>query len=123
MDQKEYKRKWYQENKARILVKQAELRKELVHRIGLAGHGRKAVPIKIRRALIDRAGGKCEGKDHICKGPLGVHHVDGNEKNNELSNLLLLCQRYHRKTDEHIQQSKSQSRDERGRFSLIKCKT
>lgn len=59
---------------------------------------RKAVPLPIRRAVYLRAKGECEKKDsHVCKGSLGIHHIDGDPRNNELSNLLLVCASYHAK--------------------------
>ena len=66
------------------------------YNIGRGFRGRRDIPIAIRRSVYLRAQGRCEMRDsHICKGKLGIHHIDGNPENNELSNLLLLCNSYH----------------------------
>ena len=57
----------------------------------------KTIPIATRRALILRANFKCEYVDSDCNGALGAHHIDENPDNNELSNLLLLCNAHHKK--------------------------
>lgn len=57
----------------------------------------------IKRALINKRGHKCE-----CCGlttwqeqeiPLEVHHVNGNNQDNDVNNLLLLCPNCHALTD------------------------
>jgi transposase len=53
----------------------------------------------IRRELIKFRGGKCEEcglatwRDQPI--PLQVHHIDGNKKNNDLKNLVVLCRNCH----------------------------
>ncbi len=75
-------------------------------------------PIGIRRALLERADGKCEGKDpHECKGKLGIHHLDGDSENNELSNLLLACNSYHVKGHGLGTEIRGGERDDKGRFA------
>lgn len=59
----------------------------------------------IKRALINRRGQKCErcnltqwqGTDI----PLEVHHIDGDNKNNSVDNLLLLCPNCHALTNNY----------------------
>ena len=57
--------------------------------------------LRARRAALKRAGGKCEA----CGRPLGrradgrpafqAHHVDGDPRHNDPSNLLVCCSRCH----------------------------
>ena len=83
---------WYQKNKADQREKQRVRRQQLEYRIG--GPPAK-IPIERRRELIRRARGECEHLNESCGGSLCIHHVDGDRENNELSNLLLLCQAHH----------------------------
>ncbi len=59
----------------------------------------------IKRALINKRGRKCE-----CCGlstwqdkeiPLEVHHINGNNRDNDVDNLLLLCPNCHALTDSY----------------------
>lgn len=57
----------------------------------------------IKRALFEVRGNKCESCGIIewQSKPLAleIHHIDGNSKNNDLSNLQLLCPNCHSQTD------------------------
>ncbi len=87
----------------RLRFEDKEKRREndLAYRIGYGQYNvpdkRKAVPIEICRALIERENGLCQYRDESsCKGSLSLHHIDGNPENNELSNLMLLCRSHHK---------------------------
>lgn len=41
---------------------------------------------------------KCQIKNHDCKGKLESHHIDKNPFNNDINNLVLLCQSHHELT-------------------------
>jgi len=67
-----------------------------------------------------RAGNKCElcnatnGKPHwktASKVVLTIHHIDGNKKNDNLLNLIALCQRCHLRLDlaKHIAKRKQKN--------------
>lgn len=65
-----------------------------------AGKRRLRIPRSIRTKVLLR----CEGKCEKCGEKLGdlvpdVHHKDGNPKNNDLSNLIVLCPNCHRKEE------------------------
>ena len=57
----------------------------------------------LKRKLCQRSGDKCEGckLDLDCAVRLTedlepqIHHIDGNPRNNEVNNLVLLCPRCH----------------------------
>jgi len=60
---------------------------------------------KLRKKLFDE--GYKEAKCEICGGthwlnremPLEVHHIDGNNKNNNISNLIIICPNCHTFTE------------------------
>lgn len=94
------KRREDPEYRAKHLADKKEREKELAYRItgkGKSGGKIILVPVETRRALVARAESKCENKNGSCKGALGIHHIDGTRENNDLSNLLLLCQSHHAK--------------------------
>jgi len=98
---------WYQKNKERAReyahkrnlrtrernAEYQRIRKQerLEYRIGVTPW----IPVKVKRELINRTGGKCERRDSKCNGLLCIHHIDRNPKNNALSNLMVLCQAHH----------------------------
>ena len=64
---------------------------------------KKASVSELLRNLFQRSGGRCEGYrlglDCVARlteelEPL-IHHIDGNPRNNEISNLVLLCPKCH----------------------------
>lgn len=85
---------------------------DLAFRLGQTSGDFPAVPIDIRRKLVARAEGKCEQKG-LHKGKLGIHHIDEDRYNNEMSNLLLVCQSHHNslKPMDHDKKGRFKSRD------------
>jgi len=61
---------------------------------------RKPIPIETQKKLLIRSKGKCEncGKSLENLKPL-FHHIDGNPRNNQLSNLKVLCPDCHYSPD------------------------
>jgi len=64
---------------------------------------KKASVSELLRNLFQRSGGRCEGYrlglDCVARlteelEPL-IHHIDGNPRNNEINNLVLLCPKCH----------------------------
>lgn len=75
---------------------------------------KKASVSELLRKLYQRSGGRCEGYrlkfDCIVRltedlEPL-IHHVDGNPKNNEIDNLVLLCPNCHSKVIELLSEKR-----------------
>lgn len=69
-------------------------------------------PDHMKSVLIDLRGGhKCENcKNEMWQGqpiPLEVHHIDGNNMNNSLENLRLLCPNCHALTDNYRTKNKN----------------
>jgi len=59
----------------------------------------KNVPQSIRTKLLIRSEGKCERCHKSLKGLTPhIHHIDGERKNNKISNLIVLCPNCHSKT-------------------------
>jgi hypothetical protein len=51
-----------------------------------------AIPEKLKNKLLVEAKHKCV----ICDAPrTQIHHIDGNKKNNDESNLIVLCLEHH----------------------------
>lgn len=94
---------------------------------------------RIRAAILERAGHKCEGspgfypgcrvengKPHPCTGSrvvLTIAHLDHNPANNEPSNLRALCQRCHLAydLDEHLRvraHNQRRARQQAGQLGL-----
>ena len=103
--QRAYQRDWQRKRRQDpdYLDRQKETRRRYIEAnpwINL-GRGRQKgipiVPISICRAVYLRAQGECEMKDsRPCKGPLTLHHVDGDIENHEESNLKLACDFHHK---------------------------
>jgi len=49
----------------------------------------------LKKRLMEDRGYKCENCEHDNINILQVHHIDGNNKNNDVSNLKLLCPNCH----------------------------
>jgi hypothetical protein len=87
----------------------------------LSFSGESTSPI-IKRYLMDKHGNKCQ----ICgwsslnefteKIPLQVHHIDGNHKNNDESNLQLLCPNCHSLTPTFGSRNKGKGRKLRNKY-------
>ncbi|WP_279115624.1 HNH endonuclease [Dehalococcoides mccartyi] len=58
-------------------------------------HRREPVPNKIRKRVLERARNRCENHDCKYTGMPEVHHIDGNNSNNDFRNLIALCRNCH----------------------------
>ena len=83
---------------------------------GKSGEG---VSPAIKRYLLDKYDGKCQGcgwaevNVHTGNVPLGVHHVDGNSENNRPENLKLFCPNCHSLTPNYGSRNKGKGRKKR----------
>ncbi|MEQ4488554.1 MAG: HNH endonuclease [Dehalococcoides mccartyi] len=58
-------------------------------------HRREPVPNKIRKRVLERARNHCENHDCNYNGMTEIHHIDGNNSNNDPRNLIALCRNCH----------------------------
>ena len=74
-------------------------RRRMKTRRQLAHKKRLPIPQSIQKKVLLRSKGKCEkcGENFESIIP-NIHHKDGNARNNELTNLILLCPNCHSKT-------------------------
>jgi len=87
--------RWYRHGTARLFEKYIYIFLNTEYR-EYQGHG--VITKKLRRQVIERAGGLCE----VCRGPgdfrgLAIHHkvLRSRGGKDELDNLILLCGRHH----------------------------
>lgn len=89
----------------KLLRKQAKKRCKICETIYKIENGKHVCKGALRNYLIKINGYKCEqcGNTHW-QGvliPIDVHHIDGNKKNNVLTNLKLLCKNCHALTENY----------------------
>ena len=67
--------------------------------LGTTKSKRKKVPQSLRTKLLVRSKGKCERCNRSLKGLTPhLHHINGDNRDNKMSNLLVLCPNCHSKT-------------------------
>ena len=84
---------------------------ELVETILGTNRKTKNVPQKIRTKLIVRSEGKCERCHKSLKNLPHINHIDGQKKNNKISNLIVLCPNCYSKISFKKAKIKSTPRD------------
>ena len=88
--------------------------------------GNYQISLHIRRYLFEKYGAKCcicgwGKKNQFTKQiPLEIEHKDGNYKNNNESNLLLLCPNCHSLTSTYKGANRNNGRKERTEYSLYR---
>jgi hypothetical protein len=70
--------------------------------------------IRARRELKGKVPIECEIED--CSDKPEIHHIDGDNGNNDLSNIRFLCKRHHAQL--HGRQKTNIQRDKEGKFSM-----
>lgn len=68
---------------------------------------RKAIPAEIKREVETNAGHNCSVKNCPEHTYLEIHHIDFNRENNDLENLILLCDKHHKMAHKKIIDRKS----------------
>jgi 5-methylcytosine-specific restriction endonuclease McrA len=63
---------------------------------------REPIPSELRQEIYTRAQNRCENETCGYKSTLHIHHIDMNNSNNKLTNLLALCPNCHCKAHDGI---------------------
>lgn len=58
-------------------------------------NNRPYIPAEIRRKIMTEAGHKCS-VNHCHEHIVEIHHIDGNRENNDINNLIVLCDKHHK---------------------------
>jgi hypothetical protein len=64
--------------------------------------GREPLPVPQREEVLKRARNRCENERCNYKGQPHIHHIDGNNSHNNLSNLVALCPNCHQQAHDGI---------------------
>ncbi len=78
------------------------------------GKTEEAIASELLRQLFQRSGAQCEGDKlgFVCDVTLRddleplIHHIDGNPRNNDVNNLVLLCPTCHSKVIERLSKTR-----------------
>jgi len=83
---------------------------------------REPLPQKMRREVLKRARDSCENERCNYKGKPHIHHIDCNNSNNRLSNLIALCPSCHQEAHDGIFSESQLTNWVRRDFSRLRAK-
>ena len=78
--------------------------------LGTTKSRRRNVPQSVRTKVLVRSEGNCERCNKALKGlSPHLHHIDGDRRNNKMTNLIVLCPDCHSKTSTYKKPKKANS--------------
>lgn len=77
-------------------------KKSLWKKILFSKFGREPIPSDVRKKVLKRANNCCQIDCCDEKDVLDIHHIDNENSNNKIENLVVLCPTHHRKVHKGI---------------------